>query len=30
MRSPYEKGVLDEDFGLEKARSSIPEPPRYL
>ena len=29
LRSPYEKGVLDEAFGLEKARSKIPEPPRY-
>ncbi len=29
--SPYEKGVLDEDFGLEKARRGppLPEPPRY-
>lgn len=29
LRSPYEKGVLDEGFGLEKARSKVPEPPRY-
>ncbi len=30
LRSPYEKGVLDEDFGLEKKRThTIPEPPRY-
>jgi uncharacterized membrane-anchored protein YhcB (DUF1043 family) len=29
--SPYEKGVLDEDFGLEKSRrDALPEPPRYL
>lgn len=29
--SPYEKGVLDEDFGLEKARrEQVVEPPRYL
>lgn len=31
LKSPYEKGVLDEGFGLEKARAhQIPEPPRYL
>jgi uncharacterized protein len=30
LQSPYEKGVLDEDFGLEKKRAHIiPEPPRY-
>lgn len=31
LESPYGKGVLDEDFGLEKkhARAIIPEPPRY-
>lgn len=30
LRSPYDKGVLDEDFGLDKARKAMPEPPRYL
>ncbi|MDB6061817.1 MAG: hypothetical protein JWM78_1920 [Verrucomicrobiaceae bacterium] len=31
LRSPYDKGVLDEDFGLDKARGgAITEPPRYL
>jgi hypothetical protein len=30
LKSPYEKGVLDEDFGLDKARARhLPEPPRY-
>lgn len=29
LKSPYDKSVLDEDFGLEKARGHIPEPPRY-
>jgi uncharacterized membrane-anchored protein YhcB (DUF1043 family) len=29
LRSPYDTGVLDEDFGLEKARSTSAEPPRY-
>lgn len=28
--SPYEKGVLDEDFGLEKTRHSSVEPPRVF
>lgn len=30
LRSPYDKGVLDEDFGLDKSRNVPPEPPRYL
>lgn len=30
LRTPYDKGVLDEDFGLEKNRSMPMEPPRYL
>ena len=30
LRSPYETGILDEDFGLEKSRGAMPEPPRYL
>lgn len=30
LRTPYDKGVLDEDFGLEKNRSMPIEPPRYL
>lgn len=30
LKSPYGKGVLDEDFGIEKKRAHIlPEPPRY-
>ena len=30
LKSPFEKGVLDEDFGLEKKREhAIHEPPRY-
>ena len=31
LKSPFEKGVLDEDFGLEKAARAhhLPEPPRY-
>jgi uncharacterized membrane-anchored protein YhcB (DUF1043 family) len=30
LKSPYDKSVLDEDFGLEKARGHhAPEPPRY-
>lgn len=30
LKSPYGKGVLDEDFGLEKKHSTtIIEPPRY-
>jgi uncharacterized protein len=28
--SPYEKGVLDEDFGLEKSARSMTEPPRFI
>lgn len=28
--SPYEKGVLDEDFGLEKSARQAAEPPRYI
>jgi uncharacterized membrane-anchored protein YhcB (DUF1043 family) len=27
---PYEKGVLDEDFGLEKTSRQIVEPPRFI
>lgn len=30
LRSPYDKGVLAEDFGLEKRRVATPEPPPYL
>lgn len=30
LRSPYHKGVLDEDFGLEKRRPASVEPPPYL
>lgn len=29
LRSPYDTGVLDEGFGLEKSRNKTPEPPRY-
>ena len=30
LKSPFEKGVLSEDFGLEKKRAhTLPEPPRY-
>lgn len=30
LKSPYEKGVLDEDFGFEKRPAQIaPQPPRY-
>ena len=30
LKSPFDKGVLAEDFGLEKAHGhSLPEPPRY-
>jgi uncharacterized membrane-anchored protein YhcB (DUF1043 family) len=30
LKTPYDKSVLDEDFGLEKARGHhTPEPPRY-
>jgi uncharacterized membrane-anchored protein YhcB (DUF1043 family) len=28
--SPFEKGVLDEDFGLEKGSRHIAEPPRFI
>lgn len=28
--SPYEKGVLDEDFGLEKNPRQLSEPPRLI
>jgi uncharacterized protein len=28
--SPFEKGVLDEDFGLEKSSRQIAEPPRFI
>lgn len=27
---PYEKGVLDEDFGLEKSQRPLSEPPRLI
>lgn len=30
LKSPHEKGMLAEDFGLEKKREhALPEPPRY-
>ncbi len=28
--SPYDKGVLDEDFGLEKTQRQLTEPPRFF
>lgn len=28
--SPFEKGVLDEDFGLEKTARQLTEPPRFI
>lgn len=30
LKSPYGKGVLDEDFGLEKRHHQLTEPPRLI
>lgn len=30
LKSPYDKGVLDEDFGLEKRHHQLSEPPRLI